>query len=109
MRYNPEASKYLSDANTNQVFSSVLLGATVILAGSSIYTYVVTRQPFYLVAIAAIGGIYAIVSIPLNNGFKKNIRLAIKAYNNGLKKFTYNDVKLKFGVTNNGIGFVMNF
>ncbi len=66
-----EASRYLSYAKTNQVFSSVLLGATVVFAGSSVYGYFVTRQPIYLITIIAIGGICAVVSVPLNIALKK--------------------------------------
>jgi len=109
MKENPEALRYLKYANTNRSFSSFFLGSAVIGAAFSVYRYVETGEPGYLLAGAAIGGIYFVISVPLNGSFKKNTRLAIKAYNNGLNKSAYNSIKLKFGVTSSGVGFVMKF
>ncbi len=109
MEPNVEAVDYMNKARNNYTFALIFSVLGGIATGATIGTLARGDDPQWGM-VAAAGGLTALI-IPFVSATNKNSKKAVDLYNAGLTKsedtaFLYT---LKFGVTGNGVGVMMQF
>lgn len=105
---NEVAFSKLKSAKSTNLIASILGGVGGYLIGYPIGTALAGGQANW--KMAGIGAGLAVIAIPISISANNNIKNAIKIYNGSLRTSSFFEKsELKFAMTENGIGLVLNF
>jgi hypothetical protein len=109
MESNPEASKLIRQAQTNNTISLITGGIGGFLIGYPIGTAISGKEPNWI--LAGIGAGIAIISFPLSSSANKKAKQAIELYNSSLKSTSFKETKYDIDVVANAnsIGLSIKF
>ncbi len=107
MSENPQASKSLKIANFYKNAGELFVYTGTYLIGYSIWDIIMKDE--HSLTLTAIGGGILMGAIVCSVAYKNQIQNAVDIYNSGILSDSGNGVKLEFGGTKNGIGFVCKF
>ena len=103
----PEAYEYMKKARANNTAAQIFAFTGGYLIGMPIGQAIAGSDANW--ALAGVGAGVILVGLPFLSVFKKNASMAIDLYNKADYKALNNDVQLKIGVLENGIGLRVSF
>ena len=108
MEPNEVAFKHIKSAQSNNTMATIVGAIGGFLVGWPVGTALGGGDPNW--TMAAIGGGLIVVSIPIITKANKQSRLAIAAYNEGLKTTSFNvKHQISPGIASKRIGFTLSF
>ena len=107
MQNYPDAFSAMKMAKTNYDASMVFGYIGGFLVGYPLGTAAAGGKPEW--TMAAIGGVFILIALPLNFAYNKNAKTAVRLYNSKIKESSDHNVKIDFGFTRSGIGLICRF
>lgn len=108
MKPNEQAYKIIKTAQSTNAIATVLGFTGGFMVGWPIGTSLSGGDPNW--TMAAIGAGLIVVALPLSQKFNKQAKQAVNTYNSSLQANSFWDKnELRFLMTGNGAGFVLNF
>ncbi|NVK85826.1 MAG: hypothetical protein HWE21_15985 [Cytophagia bacterium] len=103
----PDAQAYMKKARTNSTMAQIFAFSGGYLIGYPIGQSIAGGEANW--TLAGIGVGVALIAIPFVSAFKENATLAINLYNESDYKALNNNVQLKIGVLESGVGLRVSF
>lgn len=108
MKPNEQAWQLAKKAQSTNTLGTIIGFAGGALVGWPVGTALAGGDPEWV--LAGIGAGLVVVAIPLSRKVNKQIKQAVDVYNTPFRESSFWDKReLKFSVTGNGVGFVLNF
>ncbi|MFT6215682.1 MAG: hypothetical protein ACJAS3_002082 [Roseivirga sp.] len=107
MENYPEAYDYMKKARTNNTMASIFGGIGGYLIGYPLGQAIAGGDANW--GMAGVGAGVILIALPFHSAFKKNANLSIDLYNKADYKALNENVQLKIGLLENGVGLKVSF